>query len=547
MNDDTDMEKDLRNALIAWQGGELPPGCEDELLERVRNDAAFRRALAAEVWTLSLTRVAQAPAPRWLALHEALGLTGAEAEKRSEKCRASLLSAVRREPARFVNAWWRRAAYGSMAAAAALALGLILWKTPDAGTTRPGPMLAVLVQSHKAQWEGRAATPGSALSAGRLRLRSGRASVMFTSGVTMDFEGPADLDLLTVERVVCREGRLRTHVPKGAEGFCVETPRGTVTDLGTEMGVSVSKDGKTNVAVFDGQAEVSLQMSGQQGVRTALLNAGESTELIPDTGEIRAMSKTEFLGPVQHRLPSFRLAPHYVGAIHEARPLHHWRLDRVKDDAIPNEVPHSPALRLGGGASIQPDEGGRSSALFPGSGSPGALYLDGLLTKPAPAHAIELWFAAETTRQMSLFALTVPETTRKHVLLVEVGNRRPANAPEAGIVRYLTRWPASNRGGMNIYSPPAAFPCQWHHLVAQQKEGELELFIDGVSVGTARSETFPDAVPCALQFGALEFHAEGDPARIDRAFAGRIAEIAIYDRLLTAKEVKAHAALGRSK
>lgn len=547
MDDDTDMEKDLRDALIAWQDGELPLERVNELLARLRSDTAFRSALAEEVWTLSLTRVAQAPAPRWLALHEELGLTGSsKPDTTNEKRRQALLTAVRREPVRFVNAWWQRAAYGSMAAAA-LALGMVLWRTPDPDASGRGPMLAVLVQSDKAQWKGQPTATGSALRAGRLQLASGRASVMFTSGVTMDFEGPADLDLLTVDRVVCRAGRLRTHVPKGAEGFCVETPKGTVTDLGTELGVSVSPDGKTNVAVFEGQAEVSLQMSGQQGVRTALLNAGESTELVPDTGEIRAMSKTAFLAPVARRLPALRLAPHYLGIIRTASPLHHWRLDRIKDGAVPNEVPNAPVLRLGGGASIQPDEGGRSSALFPGPSAPGALYLDALLTRPAPAHAVELWFAADTTEQMSLLALTVPETTRRHIMLVEAGNRRPAHGPEAGIVRYLMRWPASHRGGMNIYSTPAAFPCQWHHLVAQQKDGEMQLFIDGELVGTARSETFPHAVPCALQFGGLEFHPEGDPAKIDRPFAGRLAEIAIYDRLLTAKEVRAHAALGRSK
>ena len=38
------MEADLRDALIAWQDGDLPPKRVNELLERVRNDAAFRRA-----------------------------------------------------------------------------------------------------------------------------------------------------------------------------------------------------------------------------------------------------------------------------------------------------------------------------------------------------------------------------------------------------------------------------------------------------------------------------------------------------------------------
>ena len=57
------MESDLQDALIAWQGGELPPGRADALLARLREDAEFRRAFAAEAWTLSLSRIAHAPAP----------------------------------------------------------------------------------------------------------------------------------------------------------------------------------------------------------------------------------------------------------------------------------------------------------------------------------------------------------------------------------------------------------------------------------------------------------------------------------------------------
>src|SRR5688572_26990038 len=99
------METDLQDALIAWQGGELPPGRADALLEQLRSDVEFRRAFAEEVWTLSLTRVAQAPAPRWLALQEELAADAAPEEPTRE---AALLSELRNEPIRFVDAWWRR-------------------------------------------------------------------------------------------------------------------------------------------------------------------------------------------------------------------------------------------------------------------------------------------------------------------------------------------------------------------------------------------------------------------------------------------------------
>jgi len=547
------MEAELRDALIAWQGGGLPAGRVDELLARLRTDADFRRAFSEEVWTLSLTRIAQAPDPRWLALYEELGLSATTLDVSDASASdADLMAKIRREPTPFVSAGWRRAAYGWMAAAAVLALtvwGVLSFgpgaKPTTAGTVVASAPLAVLVQAESAVWD--RATPkdlaiGSPLNAGPLRLTSGRASVMFTSGVLLDFEGPADLDLLAMDRVLCRGGRLRTKVPHDAGGFCVETPRGTVTDLGTELGISVSPDGKTHVAVFEGQAEVSLQIPGQEGIRTALLQERQTAEMLPETGEIRTETPEGFLNATELHLPPLPLAPSYAPTITAAKPLQYWRLDHAAGDIVPNEVPGAPPLHLTGGVSLQADASGRTSASFPGQAARGALYLAEPWAQPAGSHAIELWFATNSTEQMAIIALTAADAPGNHLALLELGSRRPGRATEPGVVRYLMRWPVGARGGMNIFSPPKAFPYQWHHLVAQQAGGELELFIDGERAGTALADKFPGEVSCALQFGCLEYHPR-DPAKIERPFSGRLAEIALYDRLLTPEEIRHHAAL----
>ncbi len=308
--------------------------------------------------------------------------------------------------------------------------------------------------------------------------------------------------------------------------------------------MSVSRNGKTHVAVFEGQAEVSLHIPGQEGVRTALLNKSDTAELQPTTGEIRPDSQETFIAASRLRLPALALSPKYAETIRAAKPLHYWRLDRVNDGAIPNEIDSAPALRLAGGVTVEQDESGRMSAIFHGKKSPGALYLAEPWSKPERTYAVEMWFAADSVELMSLIALTVPGERKQHIALVETGSRRPGHNVEVGVLRYLTRWPAGSRGGMNIYSPPTAFPYQWHHLFAQQNDGELQLFIDGKPIGTARSDAFPGAAQCRVQFGCLEFLSGSNLSKLDRLFSGRLAEIALYDRLLTPEEIRQHAGLG---
>jgi len=545
------MNADLQDALVAWQGGELPPGRAEELLTRLRNDEGFRSELATEAWTLSLSRIAQAPDPRWLGLMEELGIAGPERDG-DAAFEGAVMESFRAEPVRFVSAWWRRATYGAIAAAVALAVGITLRgpreSKPQASATAKQETLAVVIQAENAEWkDSTARASGSAVGAERVQLAAGRVSLMFTSGVMLDFEGPADLELIAADRVICREGRLRTRVPKGAEGFCVETPSGAVTDLGTEFGVSIAQDGKTHVSVFEGKAEISLSIPGQQGVRTATLTEHESAEMMPGSGTILPQSTASFLPASTVQLPPLTIDPAYAETIREAKPTHYWRLDREEEGTIPNEISGAPSLRLAGSTTIEPDASGHRSARFLGPKSPGVLYMDEPWSNSGKGHSTELWFAADGVERSSLIALVARsgfDPDRAHFALTEVGSRRPGRGPEAGVVRTVLRWPPRNRDGMSLDSSPAAFPYQWHHVVAQQSEGQLELFIDGKSIGAAQIGGAPEAVECSLFFGCLYFYTGADLSALERQFSGRMAEIAIYDRLLTPSEIHRHASLG---
>jgi hypothetical protein len=55
------------------------------------------------------------------------------------------------------------------------------------------------------------------------------------------------------------QGRVRVRIDdERGHGFYVETPRGKVTDLGTEFGVDVTEDASTGVVVFEGAVDLAV-------------------------------------------------------------------------------------------------------------------------------------------------------------------------------------------------------------------------------------------------------------------------------------------------
>lgn len=538
----------LTDAVTAWQAGPaaLPPGRAEEILHRLKADANLRRQLAERIATLAWVRISQAPEPRWLALTEALGLDQAPPDTTADAAWDATLLATVKADARTRSRRGTWLTLGALAAAVALGLWLYPFPSPSPTMRADKTPLAMVVKAESAGAKGLPRSLGQvglSVPAGPLQFEQGLVSLMFASGVVLHVEGPAHLALLTPDRVLCHEGRVRLHVPKGAEGFCIETPGGAVTDLGTELGVTVGRDGETQVAVFEGAAEASLRLPGQDGVRTELLTAAQSVQMRPETGEIvsRTVDDASFLPPTSLSVPPLRLSPGYEELILTSRPVLYWPLDQMENGQLPNRVPTAPDLRLAGSARLQPPPAAdsRGTVAFGGKKDPGALFATEEWLAPGKAHAVEMWFASTDTAQMDLLAFTTGKAPNDHLELLELPVRQPGRTPRPGIVRYLTRWPAGSGGGINIYTAPQYLPYQWHHLVAQQSGGKMELYLNGQPAGRADADAFPDAIPCRIQLGCLRFKEGGKTSSIERAFAGQLAQVAIYDRLLTPEEILA--------
>ena len=82
-------------------------------------------------------------------------------------------------------------------------------------------------------------------------------------------------------------------------------------------------------------------------------------------------------------------------------------------------------------------------------------------------------------------------------------------------------------------------PDRWHHIVAQRTPGSDELFVDGTLVATTPSAIDPETTPCRLLVGRLKRMPE--PYYVEtRPFAGRIDELAVYERPLDVEEIHRH-------
>jgi hypothetical protein len=147
--------------------------------------------------------------------------------------------------------------------------------------------LATLANATDVRWaDNQDFSENDALSAGLLRLEAGVARIDFETGVRVTLEGPAHLELLSKTEVRLHSGNLAAHVPPTGVGFQVYTEKVDVTDLGTTFGVSVAKDGSTDVEVFEGKVEVAPPDGDASGiVQREIILEGDAINVPGDAGK----------------------------------------------------------------------------------------------------------------------------------------------------------------------------------------------------------------------------------------------------------------------
>jgi len=288
------------NRLVeGWMDGTLNEADQQRLREACAEDPAKEEELAKASLADRLLPLALAPEMDEAAIRRILELSA----RRPDEVDVSRSAAER-----IVHFPMRRMA---LSAVALLSLLAVAWFLTMAW--RP---MGYLSRSESLVWESDAPAADGKLTRGQhLRASSGLAEIEMRNGARIVLEAPFDVKLAGSTSLEMVSGRLAARCPPSARGFSIQTPRGKVRDLGTELAVRVEDDGAVEAHVLTGSAEI----SGSDERRKFALFDGEAVRMETKSTRRLAADASAFVTSMPLRE---EVATGYV----------HWNMDEGSGD-----------------------------------------------------------------------------------------------------------------------------------------------------------------------------------------------------------------------
>ena len=366
---------------------------------------------------------------------------------------------------------------------------------------------------------------------GVIKLKSGIVRLDFFSGARVLLTGPAEFELVSKDRAICRSGKISAEVPPQARGFTIVTPEGEVHDLGTAFGMNVGAGG-SDIHVIEGEIEIpSIEPKLlRKGEAVKLEKGGTSRRVTADpaafqlTGDVQRLSTDE----IRRRNVIWERAMEKMNA--EPSLLARFSL-RKNSDHHSFRYPNTSVRReIADGAIIGCLE---TDGRWPGIAALQFGSLSDRVRIDIPGEFEALTFTAWVSvqalpqRYSSLLMTEGFEPGEVHWQIVDNGKVRIGiSAPDTDIP-------------MNFDSRRMVLPDtfgQWLHLAAvvDRKNRTITHYFNGSKTS---QESYPD-MP-VLRMGTSNIGNWSEPAnRIPiRNFVGMMDELTIHDRALTAREI----------
>ena len=108
-------------------------------------------------------------------------------------------------------------------------------------------------------------------------LKEGLVKLRMRNGAIVILQGPCNVQLITKDEIYLHQGSLTGYCGENSRGFTVKFQGGKLVDLGTEFGINVREDQKTDIHVFTGK--VTAELNNDLDLPPVELTKGQSAEV----------------------------------------------------------------------------------------------------------------------------------------------------------------------------------------------------------------------------------------------------------------------------
>jgi hypothetical protein len=387
--------------------------------------------------------------------------------------------------------------------------------------------LGLLVDEADAQFEDGYGPENVKFDSGEYRLAKGAIHLRLENGADILMKSPASFRIDDAFHLTLHDGAIRAIAPLAARGFIVATPGMDYEDLGTEFGVAVDqKSGANELHVFDGQVDArgsgskKLVASVTQGQSVALNHGVLEPTDSPQEGRFLAPGAIGFLRWQAH-CAELAQDPDLIGFY----PF-------VEAETLKNHAAHA----LSSDGQI---EGARwTSSRWPGKS---ALLFD------RDDDFVRLTIPGEYDEFTIASWVNVDRLDYEYNALLNSDRFDPGDLHfqinRRGLVwaNVMGRPPSARASANN--------PLQlgkWQHVVGviSITEKKHRTYVNGELMGEQDCPSDLRVTPGECRLG--NWLAIPNWHHVpNRAFKGRMDEVAIWKRSLTAQEIKAHYEAGR--
>ncbi|MCO6047975.1 LamG domain-containing protein [Aeoliella sp. ICT_H6.2] len=370
-------------------------------------------------------------------------------------------------------------------------------------------------------------------------------SVTLASGpVDLQVEGPVSFVLGNQGITNLQYGKITVdNHSANTSSFVVETSLGRVlASPGSEVGISAFGS-LLEIHAFQGSAILDspwlVSDSGELTSRPITTHRALRVAQRAGTGfKFTEMDADRSLFTPQRSLQASYLDVHpdYVATVMDTEPVAYWRFEGSTDQIVKNEMGGGfDGTLMGDYRWVGPEHS--RSIQFGVLPHPGMMRVRDNWDKVLESNfAYEMWIRPSHYHHGTMVSFAGPFNWdyKKNPLGICVETMGGwGDGARTNRLRFLVRAPLGHLVNSSIYSERIYSPQNWQHVVAQRDGAMLELYLDGELVQSRPGK--PDTPP-GLELIVGKLYTD----EVYRPYSGCVDELSIYDRELSASEIRAH-------